>query len=295
MKEANTQDRTQRAPSSVSTHVQVISKEEFTRSNEDLISKPQQETRRMSKRIKEQELRNAELTNEADLDGERFIDTHAELRLSRKDLQDEIARSQEATAQLIPSQRGLRTRKNQFSPAQNDAQKVRQVKQQLASVRRELKASKGLAQETYKELQQERRNLAASKDDLTACKDELFRLQPIAQVPDSRVAKEFENLCQQITNWVEAEVAIFEKTHPEEGQEHVFSIGDDNNAAQFMAQHPRGGEHLAVHMVHHWLQDNLFGRNLSCVGLPAEVVQLLERVEQSMARLDPPRGDSHDL
>ena len=249
----------------------------------------------MSKRIKEQELRNAELSNEADLDARGLIDTHPELRLSRKDLQDAIASCQEATAQLIPSQRGSRAGKNQLSPAQNDAQKVQQVKKQLASVRRELKASKGLAKETYKELEQERRKLAASQDDLTACKDELFRSQPIDQVPDSRAAKEFENLCQQITNWVEAEVAIFEKAHPEEGPEHVFSIGEDNNAKQFMAQHPKGGEHLAVHMIHHWLQDNLFRRDLSYVGLPAEAVQLLERVEQSMARLDPPRGDSDDL
>ena len=263
MTEADTQDRTQRAPSSGSMHVQVISKEEFTHSNEGLVSRPQQETKRMSKRIKEQKLRKSELTDEADLDGESFTDTHSELSLSRKDLQNEIARTQEATAQLMPSQRGPRTRKNQFSPAQNDAQKLRHVKKQLASVRRELKASKGRAKETSRELQQERSNLAASEADLTACKDELFRLKPIAQVPDSRVAKEFENLCQQITNWVEAEVAIFEKAHPEEGQEHVFSIGEDNNAAQFMARHPRGGEHLAVYMIHDWLQDNLFGQNLN--------------------------------
>ena len=295
MKEADTQDRTQRAPSSVSTHVQVISKEEFTRSNEDLISKPQKETRRMSKRIMEQELRNAEPSNDADLDGRGLIDTHSELRLSRKDVQDAIASCQEATAQLKPSQRGPRTRKNQLSPAQNDAQKVRQLKKQLANVRCELKASKGRAKETCKELQRERTELAASQDDLTACKDELFRLQPIAQVPDSQVDKEFDNLCQQIVNWVEAEVAVFEKTHPEEGQEFVFSIGEDKEATQFMTQHPKGGEHLAAYMIHRWLLNNLFWRKLSCIGLPAETIQLLERVERSMARLDPPRGNRDDL
>lgn len=296
--EADAENSMRRTPSSGSGDVQVISEEEFIRPKEDLISKPREENRRMSKRIKKQKLSIAELTTEADLDGDSLIDTHAELQVCPNDLQDQKARFQEATVQLMSPQRGLRTRKNQLSPAQNDSQKVRQVKQELASVRRELKASQDRqrrTQETYKELQKARRKLAASQDDLTACKDELFRSQPIAQVPDSRVAKEFEDLCQQIVNWVEAEVAMFEKAYPEEGQELVFLIGEDNEAAQFMAQHPRGGEHLAVYMVHRWLQDNLFGRKFSCLGLPAETIQLLERVERSMARLDPPRGNRDDL
>ena len=293
MDECDAENRMPGTPSSGSGDVQVISEDEFIRPNEDLTSKPRKDNRRVSKRIKKQKLSIAELTTDADLDGDSLLDTHAELQVCRKDLQDQKARFQEATVQLMPSQRGPRTRKNQFSPAQNDPQKVRQVKQELASVRRKLKED-GLrrTQGTYKELQ---RKLAASQDELTACKDELFRSQPIAQVPDSRVAKEFENLCQQIVNWVEAEVVLFENAHPEDGQEHIFSICEDNEAAKFMAQHPRGGEHLAVHMIHRWLQDNLFGRKLSCVGLAAEAIQLLERVERSMARLDPPRGDSDDL
>ena len=296
--EADPENRMQRTPSSGSGDVQAISKEEFIRLNQGVISKLRKENKRMSKRIKQQKLSIAELKTQADLDGDSLSAAHAELQVLRKDLQDQKPSFQEATVLLMPSQRGLRGHNNQLSHALDDSQKVWQLQQELASAQRELKASQdGLrrTQDTYKELHKTRRKLAASQDELTACRDELFRSQPVAQVPDSRVAKELENLCQQIINWVEAEVVIFEKGHPEEGHEHVFSIGEDNEAAQFMAQHPRGGEHLAVYMIHRWLQDNLFGRKLSCIGLPAETTQLLERVERSMARLDPPRGNRDDL
>lgn len=296
--EGDAENRMPGTPSSGSGDVQAISKEEFIRSLEGVISKLRKENKRLLKRIKRQKISIAELTTQADLDGDDLLEAHAELQVLRKNLQDQKPNFQEATVLLMPSQRGLRGHNNQLSHGLDDSQKVWQLQQEQASAQRELKASQdGLrhTQDTSKELQKTRRKLAASQDELTACRDELFRLQAIAQVPDSRVAKELENLCQQIINWVEAEVAIFEKGHPEEGHEHVFSIGEDNEAAQFMAQHPRGGEHLAVYMIHRWLQDNLFGRKLSCIGLPAETTQLLERVERSMARLDPPRGNRDDL
>ena len=248
--EADAQEGTQQAPSSVSTDLQVIIKGEFIGPKQDLVSKPRKENRRKSVRIQKQKSSISKLATQTNIDRDSLKHAHAELQVSRKDLQDSKPSHQEATSRK---------------------------------------------QNTYKELQEARKKLAASQDALTACKDELFRLQPIAQTPDSRVANEFENLCQQIVNWIETEVAIFVKAHPEYAQEHIFSIGKDNEAAQFMAQHPRGGEHLAASMIHCWLQKNLFGQNLSCLGLPAEVMKLLERVEQSMARLDPPRGDSDAL
>ena len=290
-KVADAQERTQRAPSIVSTDLQVISKAEFIDPKEDVIPKSRKENKRESKRIKEQQSSIASLTAQANPARDGLTAAHVELQVCRG-IQIPVCSLQAATVPLRQSPRQLSTSKNRTSYVQDDLQKVGQLKRELASVRRVLKASKddlSRAENTNKELQEE---LAASQVNLTTCKDELFRLQPIAQIPDSRVVKDFENLCQQVVNWIETQVAIFEKAHPENRQEYIFSPGEDNKAAQFMAQHPRGGEHLAVHMIHRWLQDNLFGRKLSCVGLPAEAIQLLERAEQSMARLDPPRGDS---
>ena len=296
--EADGQERMQLTPSSGLEDVQNISKEEFIRSNQKSMSKSRKENKRTSKRIKKQKSRITALTLQADPGGDSLMDACAELQVCRKDLQDPRTKLQEATVQFRPSPRELRKRKNQLSHAEDNSRKARQVQQELASVRHEAEASQDdlrRRQYTCKELQKTRRKLAALQDELTACKDELFRLQPIAQIPDSRVAKEFENLCQHIVNWIEAEVAKFEKAHPEDGQEHILSIGEDKEATQFMTQHPRGGEHLAAHLIHRWLQDHLFEQKFSCSGMPAEAIQLLERAEQSMARLDPPRGDSDDL
>ena len=296
--EADVQERMQQMTSTASEDVQSIS-EEFIWSNQKLMPKPRKEIKRTSKRTKKQNPRIAEPTSQADLDGDSPRGACVESQTCReKDPQDPRTKLQEVTVQLKPPPRELRPRKNQLSHARDDFQKVREVQQELASVRRELEASQDdlhRTQNTCKGLQKANRKLAASQVELTACKDELFRLQPIAQIPDSRVAKEFENLCQQVVNWIDVAVAIFKMSHPEDGPEHLFSIGEDKEAAEFMRQNPIGGEHLAAHMIHRWLLDNLFGQKFSCLGLPAEAIQLLERAEQSLARLDPPRGDSDDL
>ena len=296
--EADAQEGVQGTPSGDSDDVQMISKDEFINRNHNLIPKPTKEKQRISKRIKKQQSRTAKITTQADLDGEALVNAQPDLQVCRNGLKDHRTKLQNVIVQLKSSQRELRTCIIQLSPAENDCQKIRQVQQELASVRRELKASQDnlrRTQNTFEELQETRRKLAASQDELTACKDDLFRLQPIVQTPDSRLVKEFENLCQQIVNWIETEVAMFEKSHSEDGPEHILSIGEDKEAAKFMSQHPRGGEYLAAYMIHRWLQDHLFGQKLSCLGLPAEAIQLLERAEHSMARLDPPRGDSNDL
>lgn len=295
--EADPQKGVQRTPSSDSSDFEEISKEEF-HTNQNHIPKPRGVNKRMSKRIREQKFKTLELTTQENLNKDNLIDAHANLQVFRKDLHDHETKLQEAAVQSRPSQRKRGSRKKQLSHMQDDFSEVQQVHQGLASVRRELEARQDnlrRTQSTHKELQEARRKLAASQDDLTACKDELFRLQPIAQTPDSRVATEVENLCHQIVNWIGAEVATYEKAHPANGPEYIFSIGEDKEAAQFMNQYPRDGEHLAAYMIHRWLQDHLFEHKLSCLGLSTEAIQLLERAEQSMARLDPPRGDSDDL
>ena len=293
--EDDAQMEMQRRPSTSSEDVQLISEKPVIHPNQNSVSKSSKENKRAFKQSKNQKSRTAEAKTHANLDGDSLIDAHAESQICRKDLKDPINKLQEGTVQLNPSQRGLSKRRNKSSHAQDDSQKVQQAQKELASVRGALEASQDDLRLTHKELQKACKNLAASQDELTACKDELFRLQPIAQTPDSRVAKEFENLCQQIVNWIEAEVVIFEKAHPENVPEYIFSIGEDRKAAQFMNQHPRSGEHLATHMIHDWLQVHIFRQKVSCLGLSAEATQLLESTEQAMARLDPPRGDNDDL
>ena len=87
--------------------------------------------------------------------------------------------------------------------------------------------------------------------------------------------KDFGLIFQQIVNWVEGEAAAFGKAHPEDGPEHIFSIGDDDQARAFTRRYPGAGEHLAAYMIHRWLLMNLFDDNVYRLGLPEELAHLL--------------------
>ena len=72
----------------------------------------------------------------------------------------------------------------------------------------------------------------------------------MVQTSDTNIAKDFDSICQQIVNWVEGEAAAFEKAHPEDGPEHIFSVGDDDQARAFTRRYPEASEHLAAYMIY---------------------------------------------
>lgn len=166
------------------------------------------------------------------------------------------------------------------------ASRLRSTKNQLRRCEKELAA----AQTQLVELQHCRTKLAAAQQDLVACKDDIFRLQPIPQVPDSAITKDFESLCHQIMHWIEAEVVAFERANPQHEHEHIFSIGDNRVAARFLTRHPAAGECLARYLIHRFLINHVFHPDVYLLGLSDNTKAFLRSTEESMARLDPPRG-----
>lgn len=163
-------------------------------------------------------------------------------------------------------------------------------KKLLAACRRELNESKGVGRGIRKVNSDLRNELTASGKELSKCKDELFRLQRVAQIPDSTILRSFETVSQQIVHWIDAEIAAAEKGHPEAGPDHVFSVGEDINATEFLRCHPGAGEQLARYLIHHFLHDNVFGRNAYFFGLPEETGRLLWKTELQMAETEPRKG-----
>lgn len=133
---------------------------------------------------------------------------------------------------------------------------------------------------------------AASQEELSRCKDDLFSLQPMAQVADSSIVRELEIVGQEVVHWIEAEVAAFMTANPQAEPEHIFSVGKDKNAAIILQHHPAAGEHLARYLVHRFFQANLFGKKFYLLGLTEETAQSLQKVEDTMGKIDPPRGTS---
>ena len=167
---------------------------------------------------------------------------------------------------------------------------LKSKKRDLAACRGQLKALKGTIRALKASNTDMKKALAASEGELTECKDELFSLQAVAQVPDSTISDRFELVSQQIVNWIDERVAIFEKVYPELEPDHVLSIGEDESAIKFLQLYPGAGEHLARNLIHRFLQDNVFGKKVYFFGLLEETVDFLRSIEQKMADLDPPKG-----
>ena len=162
-------------------------------------------------------------------------------------------------------------------------------KKQLATCRRNLKASKKIGRDLTAKNKDLQKRLADSREELSRCTDNLFSLQTVTQTPDSIISKLFESLSQHIVQWIDVEVAAFEKANAEDDLDHIWLVGGDNKAVTFLRLHPHAGEHLARYLIHRFLQNNIFGKKTYFFGLPDETAQLLQKAELNMAELDPPR------
>ena len=163
-------------------------------------------------------------------------------------------------------------------------------KKELAKCKREHQKSKGVIRDTKTTNNELQKSLQASEEQLSQCKDDLFSLQGVAQIPDSTITKRFESICQQIVHWIDTEVARFEKAHPEAEPDHIYSGGQLAPSTNFLRQHSSAGEHLVRYHIHGLLGLHVFGKSVYFFGLPEETAQLLREAELKLAEFDPPRG-----
>ena len=190
-------------------------------------------------------------------------------------------------ARLQSSQGNLKDTRNKLSASRKDVRKTKAQltakKRDLAACRRELQESKRFCRDMKEANKDLENHLAASQVELSECKDDLFSLQTVTQIPDSFISKHFESLSQKIVSWIDSEVAAFQKEHSKAEWDHMFLVGANEYAATFLRLHPGAGEHLARYMIHRFLQDNVFGKEVYFFGLSEENAQLLRTVEQNWA------------
>ena len=214
------------------------------------------------------------------------------------------ARADSIEERLVTAEVGLRTHQNELKNTKQKLAASRKdlkdkknqlwrKKRDLAACKRELQESKGVIRNIRQAKSKLQKTLQASEEKLSQCKDDLFSLQGVAQIPESTISKRFESLGQQIVHWIDAEVARFDKAHPDAKPDHLFTVGGHAHSALFLQGHPGAGEHLARHLVHQFLQSDVFGKGVYLFGLPEETARLLQEAELKMAELDPPRGITH--
>lgn len=219
-----------------------------------------------------------------------LFDTQLELNTCKEEQKKMEANRQRDQAEMKTDLRKWRQTIAHFHDIGKDLQSEQKAHR---ATQRELEAYKvkqGHTQINGTELQGLREKLAASQQDLSACKDDLFRLQPIAQTPDSDISKSFDFICQQIVDWIDEELLGFEQANLHLSQKDFFLVGGDIKIVGHLQKNIELGEYLSRYMIHCYLEAKLLGPSCPLLGLARGDQELLQRTERSMGKLHPPRG-----
>lgn len=131
-------------------------------------------------------------------------------------------------------------------------------------------------------------------EELRACKDDLFRLQPMSHVPDSKIAEQFESLDDAVSTWIDAQVA----RHADRWQQQYpdipprfFLHGGNPYIKELLTNYAdTAGEHIIHCVLQRQLYKRLFNEKIYLFGSGKEVA-ILEVIEKEMQQLQPPRGN----
>ncbi|MCJ1427055.1 hypothetical protein MMC29_004958 [Sticta canariensis] len=125
--------------------------------------------------------------------------------------------------------------------------------------------------------------------ELQTCKDNLFRLQPIIQLTDSDISKQYETLCQQVSSWVDDGISRFEDKHGYHANDAIITDGVNTHIRRLLDSAPAAGEYLVSTAIHQHIQGRFFGGNVILVGLCPRITEFLHSTEEQMAKLEPRR------
>ena len=128
-----------------------------------------------------------------------------------------------------------------------------------------------------------RARLRTAQQDLKLCRDDLFRLQPDVQTPDTEIVKQLDDLCHRTSSWVDEEISAFELANPGSSQNAVFLGSQDERAVNLLQSMPEAGEFLMRCAVHLFIVDTLMSKDEYLLNLNPKYGSLLREIEKSMA------------
>lgn len=155
----------------------------------------------------------------------------------------------------------------------------------------EIQALMEVLAKSSRDLEQLQKTNLSQHHELQTCKDNLFRLQPVTQLTDSDILKQYETLCQQVSNWVDNELSKFEdKSGYPVNDTRIITDGGSNSIKRLLNSTPEAGEYLVSAEIHENIQRHFFGENVILFGLSQNITGFLHCVEEHMATLEPRRG-----
>ncbi|KAL8920634.1 MAG: hypothetical protein Q9208_006116 [Pyrenodesmia sp. 3 TL-2023] len=164
---------------------------------------------------------------------------------------------------------------------------------QLTFQTREANEEKAAYETKLQSLQKQNNRL---NDDLTECRDDILRLQPPSQIPDSKIAEEFNGLYQQIASWVddEAEDSSSMETRlgsllaDKDAPELLKSILD-NDLIRVSRKYPDAEPLLLRYIIQIYIHRCILADDLYLFGLDEHNETILRSIAHAMGALEPKR------
>ncbi|KAL8991881.1 MAG: hypothetical protein Q9188_007684, partial [Gyalolechia gomerana] len=164
---------------------------------------------------------------------------------------------------------------------------------QLTFQTREANEEKATYESKLQTLQKQNARL---NEDLTECRDDILRLQPPSQLPDSKIAEEYANLHQQIASWVDDEAEDSESMETQLGSlladkdapELLKSILD-NDLIKATRRYPDAEPLILRYIIQSYIHQSILADDIYLFGLDEHNETILRSIAHAMEDLEPKR------
>ncbi|MCJ1404054.1 hypothetical protein MMC11_007278 [Xylographa trunciseda] len=169
------------------------------------------------------------------------------------------------------------------------------------ALRREKKKVTVLAESNRKaqdEVSELQNTCAALQRNLTACKHDLFSLQPSNQISDSEIADKFEHLSQQISQWSDEtfkDIDWMQQRLEDRLVDHTYfpiAKSVDPESDEMLKHIPSAAEFFMHHVIFQHLQQTVFDEENYLFGLHPGIGAIFRLIENRMRLLEPKRDSS---
>ena len=137
--------------------------------------------------------------------------------------------------------------------------------------------------------------------ELTECKNALFELQPLNQVPDTHISGQWTRLCSNVVQWIDDEAgelpdlqssldAFFGSDRINKRVYNAVKEYWDNGETRLNNHYPNILEDLIRYNIHCFLERQVFDRNRTMVGLESAAVDFVDDVGRKMSKMETPKG-----
>lgn len=170
---------------------------------------------------------------------------------------------------------------------------------QLTFQTREANEEKASYESKLQNLQKQNNRL---NEDLTECRDDILRLQPPSQIPDSKIADEYNNVYQQIASWVDDEAE--DASSMETQLANLFADKDapellksvlDNDLIRVAKKYPDAEPLLLRYIIHVHIHRCILDDAIYLFGLDEHNEIILRSIARAMEDLEPKRGKAPSL